>query len=281
MKYSITALVVLTSHLILAQSGWVKEKNKLYFQVSNSFFEAEDYYSINGDLLEGLATFTQNSLNLYGEYGLGHRLAIEYNHIIYRLNGFETTETVSGFGDAFLGLKYAINKGKFPISFTVGPEFPIGTSDLIARNIEFPDVFLNLPTGDGEWNVLGTLAISHSIKKLYFSLFATYNWRTEFEGSEFSDQFRAGAEVGYSPLKGLWLQGKARLQATLGDELASTDILRGEGTEFSTFEVGASYTFLERYTVVASTSFFSDLFVDRKNVFSAPIYGVGVAYSIE
>lgn len=279
MKVSIISILLLSSHLLLAQSGWVKDKNQLYAQVSYTSFKSKDYYSLDGQLLD-VASFKQRSVGIYAEYGLGNRLALEYNQVLYRSNGFNTTETVSGFGDVFIGLKYALNRGKFPVSITVGPEIPIGNSDLVSRNLDDPSSFLFLPTGDGEWNILNTIAASHSIDNIYFSFFTTFNLRTEYQGNDFSNQLRSGLEIGYSPTEKLWLQAKSRIQITFGDEPASTDILRGEGTEFSLFELGGSYAIAKNYLIIGNTSFYSDFLVSRKNLYSAPVFSLGLAFNM-
>lgn len=282
MKYISLLLALFLVNELTAQSGWVKKKNDLYAQVNYIGFQSDNYFSIFGDQVT-TAKFKQNTVGLYAEYGLGKRFALEYNHVLYRWNSVETTETVSGFGDLFVGVKYGILDGKIPLAIIVGPELPIGNAALISRNKSDPNTFLFLPTGDGEWNFLTTLAASHPIKGLpaYISMYTTFNYRTNYKSSNFSHQLRSGVEIGFQPLNGLWLQTKVRTYLSLGDPEPGIDFIRGEGTEFTVFEFGGSYEFIKSWMIVGSVATYSDLIVSRKNLYSSPNFSIGVAYKRE
>lgn len=274
-----TFLLALTS---AGQSGWVKEKNELYIQLAYSSFQSDQYYNLDGALLK-TAEFSQQSTVLYGEYGLGKNFAILLNYVAYRWNGFETTQTVSGTGDAFLGVQYAINEGEFPISITVGPEIPLARANRFAMSTINDFDRINLPTGDGEWNVKATLAASHRYKDLpvYASLYSTFNYRTSFEDEPFSNQVKTGLEIGYQPIKAMWIQAKIHAFASLGEPKGGSDFIRGEGTSFTAVEFTVSYSFTKRWMAVANTALYTDWVAQRKNLYSAPNYGLGIAFKLD
>jgi len=278
--FTILCSMIITS--LFAQSGWVKEKNKAYAQLSFNTLQSDQYYTVEGNKLKTSA-FSQRNINVYGEYGLGNNLALQLNYTAFRWNAFSTTERVSGGGDAFIGIQYAILKKKFPLSITVGPEIPIGDADIRAFNKEIPDNFVNLPTGDGEWNFLSTLAISHapSGTPIYFSAHTTFNLRTSYQGSNFSNQLRGGAEVGYKLFEPLWLQIKISVFKSLGEPTAGVDIVRSEGTSYTSIGFASSYNFYKAFSLVANLAYYNSWLVEQRNIYSAPSYTIGIAYKLE
>ncbi len=277
----IFALLLSTSGF--AQSGWVKEKGKLYSQLSFAALNSDEYYNLNGAQLR-TSEFQQQSVLAYGEYGLGRRFAAVLNYVGYRWNAFETTDRVSGSGDAFVGVQYGILTGKFPLSILVGPEIPIGNADLKAQNINSPFVdVINIPTGDGEWNVWSTLALSHSFPKLkmYATVTAGFNYRTRYEDSNFNNQVKSNVEVGFQPIKKLWLQARLGIYETLGTPDRGVDFIRGEGTAFTTFGLAAAYDVYKGFGIGAQGTFYDDFIVDRKNIYSAAVLSAGLYFKIE
>jgi hypothetical protein len=279
MRKILLPLLLLFAFNAAGQGGWVKEKNKYYVQLAYTTFQSDQYFNLDGELLE-TSSFSQQSVILYGEYGLGKNLAVVLNHVLYRWNGFETTERVSGTGDAFIGIQYAFAKGAFPVSVTVGPEIPLAQANRYASSNENNFDRINLPTGDGEWNVKATLAGSHKFENLpvYTSIYTTFNYRTSFEGAPFSNQIKAGAEIGYQPVKPLWLQAKIHLFYSIGEPKSNSDFIRGEGTSFTSAEVAAAYSITGKWALVANVGFYNDWLVARKNLYSAPNYTLGIAF---
>lgn len=282
MKKLFTFIFIFSTNICFGQSGWVKTKNQLYTQLSYSFFASEDYYNISGDLLS-TNKFSQNNINLYAEYGLGNRLAIQVNYTVLRANSFSSTETVWGGGDVFVGIQYAILKGKFPLSFTIGPQIPLGDRELLAQNNTNPSDQINLPTGDGEWNIWSTLALSHSFHPapFYASIYSSFNYRTSYKASTFSHQLKNGIEIGYQPISNLWIQGKMAGYQTLGTPNEGIDIFRGEGSEFTSVELAASYPIWKQLQLTANTLFYSDWLISRKNIYSAPVYSICIAFQVD
>ncbi len=258
-------------------------QGKLYSQLSFTSLNSEEYFNLKGQKLS-TSEFQQESVLVYGEYGLGHRFAAVLNYVAYRWNAFETTDRVSGSGDAFIGVQYAILKDDFPLSITVGSELPIGASDLKAQNNNSPFVDqINLPTGDGEWNVWSTLALSHSFPKLkmYTTLSTGFNYRTEYEGSDFNNQVKSNLEIGFEPIEKLWVQARLGVYETLGTPESGVDFIRGEGTAFTTYGVGLAYDLSKGFGINMHGTFYGDFLISRKNIYSAPVVSGGIFYKIE
>jgi hypothetical protein len=153
-----------------AQSGWTRAKNGFFGKLDVSHLSSDHYFSTTGTKLT-TSKFQQTSLTFYGEYGLKNRLTLITSLPILRRNAFETTNGVFGLGDLKLELKYRLTKNPaWPVALSIAPELPIGRKNAFAQNKTNPAEKINLPIGDGEFNVWTTLAASKSFGKKYFSV---------------------------------------------------------------------------------------------------------------
>ena len=220
---------------VQAQSGWTKGKDEAFFKLSYIHFSSDEYHNLSGESMT-TATYRQQQVGVYGEYGVTERLTLLMDWPLLKWQGFESTETVLGTGDIRIGAKYALVK-KIPISLTIMPELPIAQANKYARNDNPAFGSINLPTGDGEFNVYSTLAVSTSLYPLpgYVNFFSTYNFRTSYESVQLTDQMMEGLEVGYQPVGALWLKAGLKLQQTLNDSETAVSFVRGEGTEFTSY----------------------------------------------
>jgi hypothetical protein len=264
---------------VAAQSGWTKEKTEGFYQLSFQSMKSNDYYSLGGELLE-TNQFSQQSLVFYGEYGVTDKFTIIANWPLQTWNGFETTETVSGLGDLRLEFKHAILKKYLPLTISVAPELPIGKANNFSKSTINDFEQINLPSGDGEFNVWTTLASSFALPKIpfYGSIFGSYNVRTEYDGVQFSDQYALGAEIGYQIAQKVWVNARLNALATVGDVLVATDFVRGDGTEYTSFSFGASVPVYKQLHLSLNYRNFNDLIFDRKNLYSSGVVSVGVYY---
>lgn len=181
-----------------AQSGWTKAKNDYFFKLDYSAYKSSDFRNNDGKSLK-TSDFSQKAVSIYGEYGITDRLTTITSIPFFKQNDYETTNNVSGFGDVRLELKYQLLQKSFPLSISVAPELPTGRANNFATNNQNPLDQINLPSGDGEFNVWTTLAVSHSFapSKLYASAFSAFNYRTTYQDRDFQNQFQSGVEVGY------------------------------------------------------------------------------------
>lgn len=264
-----------------AQSGWTKAADEAFFKLSYLHFQSDDYYNLSGEQMS-TNTFSQQAIGLYGEYGMTDRLTVLMDWPLLKFQEFEHTETVAGTGDLKLGVKYALSK-KIPISVSVVPELPIAKANKYAVNDNPALGNVNLPTGDGEWNVYSTLAISSSLHPLpaYISLYGTFNYRTKYDSINLNHQLMGGLEMGYNPFATLWLKSGLKLQQTLGDEAAAVSFVRGEGTEFSSFYAGVFYKFTEVWGIDMTYFGYLDGPVQSTNVYQGPILSLGIVYDVK
>jgi hypothetical protein len=263
-----------------AQSGWTKGKKEGFYQLSFQSMNSNDYYTLGGELLE-TNQFSQQSFVFYGEYGVTDRFTIIANLPLQTWNGFETTERVNGLGDLRLEFKHAILKKYLPLSISIAPELPIGKANNFAKSTMNDFEQINLPSGDGEFNVWSTLASSFALPNapFYGTIFAAYNVRTEYDGVQFSDQFALGAEIGYHIAQKVWVNARLNSLATVGgDLLIATDFVRGDGTEYTSFSFGASVPVYKQLNLSFNYRNFNDLIFDRKNLYSSGVVSVGVYY---
>jgi hypothetical protein len=268
-----------------AQSGWTRKKNTYFVKTSFNLFSSSEYYTPDGEKLK-TTQFNQQSFNLYGEYGISDKLTAIVHFPMLKLNSYDNTETASGIGDLKIEWKYALLRKNIPLTLAVAPEFPTGSKNNYVKNLQSNLGFIeqiNLPTGDGEFNVWSTLAASHSFHPLpiYISLSTAYNFRTQYNGFTFRDQVKFNFEAGYKLLDKIWLNGTLSAQTSVGKSNGTTDFIRGEGTEFTAFGFGAAYEVVKHWSISLQTWGYTDLVFDRKNIYSAPTYSIGVFYEIK
>lgn len=262
-----------------AQSGWTKAKTEGFYQLSFNRFSSKDYFTLDG---EQLATnqFTQNSLVFYGEYGLTDKLTVIANWPLQIWNGFSSTETVNGLGDLRLEFKQALLKQYLPLSISVAPEFPIGKANNFAKSTLNDFESINLPSGDGEFNVWTTLATSFSLPNapFYGNLYGAYNLRTQYDGISFSDQIGLGIELGYKIADLVWVNSRINALTSVDDIEVITDFVRGDGSEYTSYSFGAAIPIYQGIHLSLNYRNYADFLFERRNIYSAGTFTLGVYY---
>ncbi len=283
MKFIAPFLVGLAlSITVHAQSGWTRKKNTYFIKTAVNLFTSDNYFTPDGEKLK-TNKFRQQALTLYSEYGITDRLTTIVHFPLLKLNSFENTNRVAGIGDLKVEVKYALFKKNIPITLSVAPEFPTGSKNNYAQSKENNFDQINLPTGDGEFNIWTTLAGSASFYPIpaYLSLSSQYNYRTKYKAFSFRDQVKFNIEAGYKLFDTVWFNATLSAQTSVGEATGVTDFIRGEGTEFTAFGFGAAYEFIKGWSLSAQTWGYSDLIFDRKNLYSAPTFSIGVFYEIK
>ncbi len=262
----------------LAQSGWTRARKGLFLKTDISFFSAKNYYNGNGNLLV-TNRFNQFNLSFYGEYGLRDRLTLIAQAPLLRLNKYETTRSVIGQGDLQLHLKYRFTGNKLPVAVSFGADMPTGRANASAEDKALPGVFINLPTGDGEFNFWTTLAASKSFGKFYATLYGSYDLRTTYDGKRFRDLVQFGGELGYHPVPKLWINAKLRTQLSLGQsQHPELSFIRGDASEFMMISAEAFYKPYKHWGFSANVLSANNLLVPYRNVYAAPMVSVGIAF---
>ncbi len=261
-----------------AQSGWTRTPKSLFLKFDATRFSSDKYYNASG-MEVNTTVFRQTSFNLYGEYGFRDRLTFILHAPLLRANSFETTSTVYGVGDLKIEAKYQLSNKKIPVAVSIAPELPTGRANAFALNNDLPDTKINLPTGDGEFNVWTTLAASTSFGKSYVSVFGAYNFRTQYKGDAFHDLYQFGAELGYNPYASIWLNAKIRTQHSTGDVAnPNLSFVRGDATTYTIVSVEAYYKVAPRWGIAATYFTGNDWLSKFRNIYIAPYFSVGVVY---
>lgn len=264
-----------------AQSGWTRDKGELWAQFSASPWASSRYFNPTGQQLR-TTTYQQTDVSLYAEYGLFKRFTIIGNMPVFKLQGYKNTENVSGIGDLRLELKYGILKAKFPLSLAVATEFPTGNTLAFARQLSNPVFTINLPLGDGEFNVWTTLAGSHSFSSSVFAtLYCAYNVRTHYKSEVFSDQLKPGFEIGKQFKGKIWLIAKGHCLLPTQSTGQSIDFIRQNGTAYSSYSLFLLLPLHKGLGITLQESLFADFPVRRKNLYSPAIFTAGIFYHLE
>ncbi len=280
--FALALLIIFLQHSHLnAQSGWTKPKGEGFFQLSYLFFESDQYFTLMGNPLTTNA-FQQQSIVFYGEYGLTKNLTLITNFPIHTFNKFESTETASGIGDLRLEIKYAIPLN-FPLSVSIAPELPTAKANNFAQNKEIAFDRINLPTGDGEFNIWTTIAASKSLSTipLYGSAFVAYNYRTSYNNINFTDQIRVGAEIGYKIANKVWLNARISGLKSVKEVEVATDFVRGDGAEFTAVGLGLLVPLKNNWGINLNYTSGTDWIFDKKNIYAAGIFGMGITYELK
>ncbi len=279
-KYFLLLFLITYAVSSFSQSGWTREKKNLFLKADYQFYNSVDYYNNTGTEIK-TSRFSQKTFSLYGEYGISKKFSINANIPVFRLNGYEATETVGGFGDIMIELKYSVKKGKFPIALSIAPSFPTGTKELYSKSKLNSFDKINLPTGDGEFNVWTTAAISHSFypKPMYASAYTSFNFRTKYKDRNFQNQLQAGVEFGYKFAKKLLLSGKVFVFTGLGSQPVVADFIRGDGTSYTGITFNTSYDFGKHMGVFVQYFRSNSLIVKARNNYAANIFSFGITYS--
>ncbi len=281
MKFLLLSILLIIALDALSQSGWSRRKNTYFAKLAASYFQSSDYYNLNGEEMT-TSVFRQNSWVFYGEYGITDRLTTILHAPVLKSNGFETTNTVYGIGDLKVEFKYQLFKNA-PVSISVAPEFPTGSRNNFATNKTNPSENINLPTGDGEFNVWTTLAGSASFHPIpaYATISVAHNYRTRYDDIKFRDQIMFSFEGGYKLADLIWINATIRAQESLGKPSGVTDFLRGDGVAFTAVSLGASFEFFKGWSISTQVWGYNDLIFIRKNIYSSPTFSLGVFYEIK
>lgn len=283
-RYQLLILTFALPSLVFGQSGWTKKKNSYFFKLDYGFYQATDFKNLDGQSQKTTA-FSQKSIAIYGEYGITNKFTVQTFLPIYKQNGYEETTKVSGLGDLKLEFKYALLTNKFPLALSIAPEFPTGQSNNFAERVIVADGLnlvekINLPTGDGEFNVWTTLAVSHSFapKNLYASAYGAFNFRTKYEDINFQNQVKAGVEVGYKFWDKVWLNSKITVLKSVGSKPEFADFIRGNGTSYTGIAFGGLYEINKRFGITADYFNSNSALVAAQNVYANNIFSVGIVY---
>ena len=183
----------------LAGGGWLQQKGNGFLKLNQFALRANRYFNPEGNLIDVRPKISVYTSSFYLEYGITSKLTgVAYFPFYSRvtLNRFkkldgtiDSGDEINSLGDAEVTLKYGIVTDQptvVSISLTGG--IPLGDPNGGRTG--------SLQTGDGEFNQMVRIDISHSFYPFpaYLSTYAGVNNRTK----NLSDEFRYGFEAGYT-----------------------------------------------------------------------------------
>ncbi len=188
------------SNVTYARGGWPKKKGEGFFKLGQYILSSGRQFNPDGTKSDVFPRVGVYNTSFYGEYGFTDRLTgiiylpffsravlnnrADQNGDIIALGG-----ALNSIGDTDVSLKYGlIVKGPIVVSATLTLGLPLGNPSGGPSGV--------LSTGDGEFNQLLTVEASHSFYPL--PLYATISGGLNNRGNDFSEEWRIGAEVGYS-----------------------------------------------------------------------------------
>ncbi len=264
----------------MAGGAWPIGKRRAYVKLGQNAIVSPLYFSPSGEIVD-IRTTSLFTTSLYMEYGLSNRLTtILYlpffvratlNEVQYRQSGrIDKGEMLNAIGDTDLSFKYSLIKDKsMLLSVTVLFGLPLGETRGGASGI--------LQSGDGEFNQMVRVEASRSFypKPIYVSTYLGFNNRTK----NFSDDFRAGAEVGYT-LRGK-LTGIFKLDIIQSFFNGSTAVadngIFSNNTEYIAPSIEIGYSLNEKFGISATAGFA----LSGRNILASPNLGLGLYYKFD
>lgn len=258
--------------------GQILEKGHAQFRLSQQFISSDSYFN-EGSLnslreTKPIRTNSIYSTLLSGQYGISDRLSVmglfpvfvrvTVNGLKYNQSGTESRGgALNSFGDAELGLRYAIRKAK-PVQIvafvTLG--IPFGKRGDLTDST-------NLQTGDGELNQIAGIELRHSLADFNFSGYTSFNNRSE----NYSNEIRYGFEAGYSgSVFGVKIRYNVIKSLFNEDGLNSLNGIFSNHREVFSPGIEASFTISKKFTVFVS----SDFITAGRNTLNAPLWSIGI-----
>jgi hypothetical protein len=268
-------LMILLSALAAAQSGWTRVQGTGYARFSVSTLGSSSFYTPFGNEISS-AKYRDVTASFYGEYGMSDDWTAVVNFPFLRNHRLETTGSLTAVGDANVGFRRRLLRGRTPVALAVDFGLPIGDSQGIVPVKDLPDSDFRLPTGDGEFNTRVSLYASRSFHegKTLVSGGGGYNIRSR----GYTDELSYSVNGGYRLFSRLWISG-----SLMGLEPARTPNLEravgfgvGEGVAFLGLGGEAQYRVTKRYGV--SAGYYKPL--RGKNLLAGGnlVFGLGVTF---
>lgn len=211
----ISVIILLSYSGLTAQSPWLPDKGGYFVQLSyNSIQNYTRLFHLNHDDIQTPRSATDNTIQLYGEYGLSNSFSIIAS-VPYKmlssgdLNPDYTREitsipnaaTVNALGNTQLTIKYKLLQKKWVSAVQFKVELPSNRSLGDSSGL-FPgyDAFAFSPLA----------SIGRGWNRTYFYYYLSYIGRT----NNFDDKLDTGVEGGWKAFKNFWVIGYFSLMAS-------------------------------------------------------------------
>jgi hypothetical protein len=290
MKFKIIILLIFNIILTLnsaAQSGWTRNKGGFFGKTGYYIVSGNKYVNVEGQVTKA-NTFTQQAVTVYGEYGITKNITAILNYPFLKYNRYDITETVGGISDPQVELRFALLKKIPVISAGLGVEIPLSKKQNLAyHKVENPILgvkeFVNLPTGEGDFKYWGSLSMSAGLGNTpgWLTIWSQYQVRGKdpLNKNAFHNRAKLGFELGYKWTPKFWTNVRllGLYDAQKNKALASASFTNGQGTQYTTLGLGASYEFIKNWNITFDYQNYNDFLVKRTNIYATPFFQLGVS----
>lgn len=248
MSLRLLSLLILLPLLASAQSGWTRNKGSGYARFSFSTLGSSSFFTPLGTEISS-AQYRDFTGAFYGEYGIADGWTATAFFPFLRNHRLETTGALTSTGDAMVGFRRRLVRGRTPLALAVDFGLPTGDPRGAVPVRDVPDSEFRLPTGDGEFNTRVSLYASRSFRegKTTVSGGGGYNFRTR----GFTDEFSYSVSGGQRLFSSVWISGTlAGLRPVRAANLSrSVGFGVGEGVEFISIGGEIQYRISKRHSI--------------------------------
>lgn len=285
-KIILLSILFVLSCSFFSHAQWLEKKGNGYFKLGAWALEADQHYTNTGKI-DPNATRGNFNLNLYRKYGLSDNWNI-IAYIPFYVKSYQnhrvseiTNETLlegeefSSFGDVDLGIEYRLfKKSKFAFSTTLVLGIPSGDSRGGSDG--------SYQTGDGEFNQFLRFNAGTSLSLFKHSFYAKTYIGFNNKTKNFSDEFRAGIEVG-TGLFGSKLLLLMRSNMVKSLRNGSLNASNNSGSIFANnvefISIGGEVAW--KFTKKIGVSLGYDSAFSGKIIYAAPSYNAGIFYLLK
>ncbi|MCA9562731.1 MAG: hypothetical protein KC561_04535 [Myxococcales bacterium] len=262
--------------------AWIEEPGSGYLQPSYRRISGDAFYDGDGEAQDLPSTYTQQTLSLYGQFGILPRwLQLTVSGELYRHNELEDQGATFGLGDLRVGLWTGLLQGAHNLSFGLWLGIPSGDDSPQGPegDLEGQGIARSLPTGDGETDVTPTLAYGTAFGGggwpllHYVSASVGYQVRSQGLQSALEYGLSFGTSAPYPVVERIWLVFALNGRESLGGSSTSGSFAGlGDGVSYTGLAVGLDVSIWNGLGVTARL----EIAVRATNVISGGPLSVGL-----
>lgn len=242
--------------------AWSQKKGHFYSKLTYIYSTASEVYGLNFP-----ATFNDNALYFYGEYGLTNKLTFQASIPGLKLSENQANSlkgTTAGYfaGDYNLNLKYQFLSNPVVAAISAGTKLPL-----------FYEIFDQPPLGNGETDYNAALLLGGSFHPL--PLYVTGGIGYRLRGGDFINEIYFDIEAGYTLGRRYLLRAQADLIRSAGDAMGESGLF-GFPLEQEKTRVGGGLIFLLNDNIDLDITYLST--ISGKNIPASSDIFLGLAW---
>ncbi len=176
-----------------AGGPWAIGKKKGFLQAGFTSLKYDRAYNSEGKSNSIGTEITDNTFQIYSEYGISEKLTLKTILPFKLLENSLVSENLNGLGNWIIGGKYLLVDKKLKFSGGVDISLPTAQEDVLS----------GLRTGYDALGITPYFSLGSGKQNLYGFVEGGVN----LNSNEYSSNFVANLEVGYAPVKNLWIAG--------------------------------------------------------------------------